>query len=95
MTSTLDLAQTTGERAKLTLLDTCDRCGYAESTGSNGQRYSAPVSRAYVRVWFASGKFIDLCGHDYQVNETALLAVAVHVEDTRELLSVKIESGFA
>lgn len=94
MTSTLDLAQSTEPRTALTLADVCDQCGYVESTGTNGQKYSAAVSRAYVRVWFRDGTFLDLCHHHYKANELALLAIAVHVEDTSELLNVKIESGF-
>jgi hypothetical protein len=95
MTSTLDLAQTTEPRTALTLADVCDQCSYVESTGTNGQKYSAAVSRAYVRTWFKDGTYLDWCHHHYRENETALLAVAVHVEDTSHLLNVKVESGFA
>lgn len=65
---------------ELTMLDTCDPCGYTDGVA---------VARAYVRV-VKDGKDLLFCGHHFVKHGGDLLAGGwtVH-EDRREQLDVK------
>lgn len=68
---------------QLTMAASCDRCGYWTDVNTAGQAYSDRISQAYVRVTFANGHDLLLCGHHYRQYDVHLAMYGVTVHDQR------------
>lgn len=64
---------TTIEQRTLDKTDRCDKCG--------------PVARAYVRIVFENGSYLDFCGSCFTQREDFISTLEVTVVDERQFIA--------